>query len=76
MLSTLDVHDLRNYTPLAVCWEVQGKRGCAWTPLGVITCRADLTAARRLRGGYRVVRVRAAATLGVDASAWRRIRFI
>lgn len=73
MGSMLDPHNPAAYTPMRIWWEVEGKKGCCWERLGLCRCQYDTTAAKRLRGNYKVVRVRAAASLGIDASDWRRI---
>jgi hypothetical protein len=77
--SVLNVHDARNYRPITTCWEVQGKQGACWRPLASYWSIGDLTAARKIREfypDYPRYRVRSAATLGVDAGAWRVIRFV
>ena len=76
--SVLDVHDIRNYHPVSTTWDVQYKRGCCWVNIGCHTCVGDLAAARHYYNHgfpYKIMRVRSASTLGVDAGPWRRIRF-
>ena len=75
--SVLDTHNPANYTPIKTCWEVQGKRGCCWVPLGNHTSFGDLAAVRAVRSlhRYKRMRVRKAAELGIDAGPWRVFRF-
>jgi hypothetical protein len=74
--SVLNPNNPANYKPIKLYWDVEGKRGC-WIPLGCQFCYGDLEAARLTRKlhKYKVMRVRASSTLGVDPGKWRRFRF-
>jgi hypothetical protein len=64
--------------PCCTTWDVEYKQGCCWVYIGCYTCLSDLTAARYYYNHgfpYKVMRVRAASSLGVDAGPWRVIRF-
>lgn len=67
------------YKVLQTDWEVEYKSGCVWRHLGIHTCEGDLQAVRYFRrvgfDSSRLMRVRPAATLGVDPGPWRVFRF-